>query len=86
MGVRVPDASFAFAQPTVVGGRLFIGSQAGKVYSLDANTGCTYWEFDAGALVRAAVTVGQNAAGWTAYLGDRHANVHALDAVTGKVL
>jgi polyvinyl alcohol dehydrogenase (cytochrome) len=81
-----PDASFAFAQPTVIGGRVFIGSQTGKVYSLDANTGCTYWEFDAGALVRAAITVGPNPAGWTANVGDRHANVNALDAMTGKVL
>ena len=81
-----PDASFAFAQPTVIGGRVFVGSQAGKVYSLDATTGCTYWQFEAGALVRAAITVGQNPAGWTAYVGDRHANVHALDAMTGKVL
>jgi hypothetical protein len=53
-----PGATFAFAQPTVIGGRVFIGSQAGKVYSLDASTGCTYWEFDAGALVRAAITLG----------------------------
>jgi polyvinyl alcohol dehydrogenase (cytochrome) len=81
-----PDASFAFAQPTVVGGRVFIGSQSGTVYSLDANTGCTYWQFDAGALVRAAVTVGQNPAGLTAYVGDRQANIRALDAMTGKAL
>ena len=81
-----PDASFAFAQPTIVGGRVLIGSQSGKVYSLDTDTGCKYWEFDAGALVRAAITVGQSPAGWTAYVGDRHANVHALDAITGKPL
>jgi len=36
--------------------------------------------------VRAAITIGQNPGGWTAYVGDRHANVHALDAMTGKVL
>jgi outer membrane protein assembly factor BamB len=74
-----PGASFAFAQPTVMGGRIFIGSQSGKVYSLDANTGCTYWEFyaGAGAAVRTAITVGQNATGWVAYFGDVKANVHA---------
>src|ERR1700758_3203414 len=38
-----PGANFAFAQPTVMGGRVFVGSEGGKVYSLDANTGCTYW-------------------------------------------
>src|SRR5579864_2816251 len=29
------------AQVTVVGGRVFVGSYANKVYSLDASTGCT---------------------------------------------
>ena len=83
-----PGASFAFAQPTVMGGRIFIGSQSGNVYSLDANTGCTYWEFYAGpgAAVRTAVTVGQNATSWVAYFGDVKANVHAVDAATGKAL
>jgi polyvinyl alcohol dehydrogenase (cytochrome) len=81
-----PGADFAAAQPTLMGGRIFIGSQIGKVYSLDANTGCTYWEFDAGAGVRTAITVGQSATGWVAYFGDLKANVHAIDAVTGAAL
>ena len=79
---------FAFAQPTVMGGRIFIGSQSGKVYSLDANTGCTYWEYyaGAGAAVRTAITVGQSATHWVAYFGDVKGNVHAVDAATGKAL
>ena len=81
-----PGANFAYAQPTVMGGRIFIGSQSGKVYSLDAKTGCAYWEFDAGANVRTAITVGQNATGWVAYFGDFKANVHAVDVATGKAL
>jgi polyvinyl alcohol dehydrogenase (cytochrome) len=31
-----PGATRSIAQPTIVGGRVFIGSQGGKVYSLDA--------------------------------------------------
>jgi polyvinyl alcohol dehydrogenase (cytochrome) len=83
-----PGADFALAQPTVMGGRIFIGSQIGKVYSLDANTGCTYWEYYAGpgAAVRSAITVGQNTTRWVAYFGDVKANVHAVDAETGKAL
>jgi polyvinyl alcohol dehydrogenase (cytochrome) len=85
-----PGASFALVQPTVMGGRIFIGSQSGEVYSLDASTGCTYWEFYAGpgAAVRTAITVGQNATRWVAYFGDVKikANVHAVDGVTGKEL
>jgi outer membrane protein assembly factor BamB len=41
-----PGAVRAFAQPTIVAGRLFVGSQNGKVYSLAADSGCTYWEFN----------------------------------------
>jgi polyvinyl alcohol dehydrogenase (cytochrome) len=83
-----PGASFAYAQPTVMGGRIFVGSQGGKVYSLDANTGCTYWEYyaGAGATVRTAIAIDQNATRWVAYFGDVRANVHAVDAATGKAL
>jgi polyvinyl alcohol dehydrogenase (cytochrome) len=63
-----PGANFALAQPTVMSGRIFIGSQIGKVYSLDAHTGCTFWEFDAGAAVRTAITVGQSATGLDGHL------------------
>ena len=34
----VPGATGMFAQPTVVGGRVFFGSQHGTVYSLDASS------------------------------------------------
>ena len=44
-----PGGIRALAQPTVAGGRIFVGSDSGKVYSLDAVTGCTYWTFKADA-------------------------------------
>jgi polyvinyl alcohol dehydrogenase (cytochrome) len=46
-------------QPTVVDGRLFVTSSAGRIYSLDAITGCTYWTYDAGAGSRTAITIGE---------------------------
>jgi polyvinyl alcohol dehydrogenase (cytochrome) len=79
-------AARSVAQPTVFGGRVFVGSQNGKVYSLDAKSGCSYWEFDAGTGVRAAVVIGQVGNGWAAYFGDLGANVHSVDALTGKEL
>ena len=81
-----PGAVRAFAQPTIVAGRLFVGSQNGKVYSLDSDSGCTYWVFDAGKPVRSAIVIGQQAGGWSAYFGDVSANVHAVDALTGRQL
>ena len=81
-----PGAIIAFAQPTIVAGRLFVGSQSGKVYSLDAGSGCTYWEFYAVRPVRSAIVIGQQADGWSAYFGDFGANVYAVDMMTGREL
>ena len=33
-------------QPTVVDGRVFLTSSAGRVYSIDAETGCIYWSYN----------------------------------------
>src|ERR1700722_2292673 len=79
-------ATRSVAQPTIFGGRVFVGSQNGKVYSLDAKSGCTYWQFDAGKPVRSAVVIGPGGDGWAAYFGDFGANVRAVDALTGKAL
>ncbi len=78
-----PTAMSAYAQPTVAGGRVFVGSAPGLVYALDAATGCTYWSFQAESNVRTAITIGP---GNIAYFGDLRANVYALDAITGKLL
>jgi glucose dehydrogenase len=58
-----PGDTRAYAQPAIVGGRLFVGSAGGKVYSLDAKSGCVHWIFDAGFSVRTAVTIGGSARG-----------------------
>ena len=81
-----PGATRSVAQPTIFGGRVFVGSQNGKVYSLDAKSGCTHWQFEAGKPVRSAVVVGPRGDGWAAYFGDAGANVYAIDALTGKML
>jgi polyvinyl alcohol dehydrogenase (cytochrome) len=81
-----PGAGKANAQPTVVGGRIFAGSDTGKVYSLDAATGCIYWIFKADRPVRTAITIGPVGGKWAAYFGDQHAQAYAVDAATGALL
>jgi polyvinyl alcohol dehydrogenase (cytochrome) len=88
-----PDDTQAAGQPVIVGGRVFVGSNGGTVYSLDASTGCVYWSYDAGGIVRSAISVikapksrRQKSPEWIAYFGDYHAAVHAVDAETGKLL
>jgi polyvinyl alcohol dehydrogenase (cytochrome) len=79
-------ATQAYAQPAVIGGRIFVGSANHRVYSLDAGTGCTYWVFPADYAVRAAISVGRSERGWSIYFGDQRANAYALDAATGKLI
>jgi len=79
-----PNGSSAFGQPAVVGGRIYVGSDNGFVYSLDAATGCVYWSFLASGGVRTAVTIGKSGSRYAAYFGDVKANVYAVDAGTGK--
>jgi polyvinyl alcohol dehydrogenase (cytochrome) len=85
-----PGDIAADAQPTVIGGRVFVGSQSGNVYALDAATGCVHWFFQAAASVRAAVSVGRvdtsSGSRVVAFIGDRAANVYAVDAGTGELL
>ncbi len=91
-----PKWAFGFArnttlsQPTVVGGRVFVGSQRGRIYSLDMANGCLYWSAKVAAGIRSAMTIGLFANGnpprYALYFGDFSANVHALDASTGAQL
>jgi len=81
-----PDASSSWAQPTVVGGWVFIGSQNGTVYGLDAKTGCIHWFFSADGGVRTAISVGERGGGAAVYFGDTSGNAYALDADSGRLL
>ena len=85
-----PGGLSAFGQPTVVAGRVFVGTDTGYVYSLDAKTGCVYWSFQAKGTVRSAVKIApvEGVAGVRlgVFFGDFHANVYGLDAQTGRQL
>ncbi len=80
----------ATGQPTIIGDRLYVTTEVGQIFCLNAQTGCTYWTMNAGAAVRAAISVGPLPAGSQAkfalYFGDEKSNVQAVDAATGKIL
>ena len=80
-----PQGNSAYGQPTVAGGRVFVGSDTGFVYSLDAASGCIYWSFRANAGVRTAVSIGpgSRANSFLAYFGDVKGNVYAVNAESG---
>ena len=84
----LPGSGGMRAQPVVVGGRLYLGSDNGFVYALDARSGCVHWSFDVGTPVVSAVNVGTvpGTDRDAVYFGDWSAHVHAVDAGTGQPL
>jgi polyvinyl alcohol dehydrogenase (cytochrome) len=85
-----PTGLSANAQPAVAAGRVFIGSDIGYIYSLDAASGCIYWSTETGIATRNAMTIGpvtgHGATKYAVFFGDAQANVYALDAQNGALL
>ena len=86
----LPFVTRMVSQPTVVGGRVFIGGPSGKVHALDAKTGCAYWVFEPETSVRGAISVarqpGADPPRYGAFFADRRANAYAVDAETGRLI
>ena len=86
----LPNSTSAYAQPSMMFGRVYIGADTGYVYALDAKTGCVHWSFDAKKSIRTAMVVGRvkvsGSSGYAVFFGDRQAGVYAVDAHTGKPL
>src|SRR4030095_7183326 len=83
-----PGATALYAQ-TIYDGRLYVSSNAGYVYSLDANSGCVHWAFRAQAAVRSSFTIGRISrtnARLAIFFGDIRGTAYALDASTGVVI
>jgi len=83
-----PGSSAAIAQPTVVGGLVFVGGADRKVYALDAKTGCTRWAFATDAVVRTAISFAPvpGTDQFAVFFGDVRANAYAVNAITGALL
>jgi polyvinyl alcohol dehydrogenase (cytochrome) len=79
-----PGAAATFGQPTSYAGKLYVGSEDGTVYALDAATGCLWWMFKASATVKTAISIATG--GNTAFFGDTNGNVYALKTADGSVL
>jgi len=67
------------SSPAVINGIVYVGSDDGNVYALDAGTGSQQWEYTTGGMVRSSPAVING----TVYVGSDDGNVYALDAGTG---
>jgi polyvinyl alcohol dehydrogenase (cytochrome) len=76
----------AFAQPTILGNYLFVGSAGGVVQALNRESGCVYWTFQATGPVRASAVVVPVADKHVVLIGDQVGWFYSLDAQTGKLL
>jgi len=87
-----PGAQRARSQPTVAMGTVFVGSQNGTVYALDANSGCVRWTFRASAEVRTPIVLSHDELPAThgkvplAFFGDLIGRAYALDSATGTLV
>jgi len=74
--------SYVDSSPAVVIGVVYIGSEDGNVYALDAKTGAKLWSYKSGSGVFSSPAV----ANGVVYVGSWDNNVYALDAKTGAKL
>ena len=82
-----PGAVRARSRPTYAYGALYVGSQNGTVYALDAKSGCIRWTFSTTAEVRTSVLVpAVSGREKPAFFADIIGRVYAVDALTGHEL
>lgn len=85
----LPATDSAYGQPTIVDGRVFLGSDSGYLYSIDALTGCVHWSFQAQAGLRSTPMIAPASPGsarMAAFFGDIRGNVYSVDASSGELL
>lgn len=78
-----PGAYATYSQPTSAAGRVFVGSEDGTVYALDAATGCVWWMYKAPATVKTAIAVGNQ--GDAAFFGDTNGIVYGVKVTDGTL-
>ena len=71
--------SYVESSPAVADGRVYVGSDDGRVYCLDAANGAQVWNYTTGFWVRSSPAVADG----RVYMGSLDCRVYCLDASTG---
>jgi len=84
------DSSSPHSYPLVTSDTVFIGSESGKLYALDRESGCTRWVFSADGNIRTAIVHGRvriNGEERTLlFFGTFGARAYAVDALSGRLV
>lgn len=86
----LPSGASLYSQPAVAFGRVFVGSDDGVVYSMDAKSGCAYWAYKSDQFGRFAPIIapisGYAGTRYAVYFVTRSSTAYAIDAQNGKLL
>ena len=87
-----------YGQPALVGKQILTSGSGGYLFSLDPNSGCTHWVYNAGATLRTPSLVGsvklphakhhttQPTTRQLVWIGDDKGTLHAVDTQTGTLV
>lgn len=83
-----PQTPTMRSQPVVAGDTLFVvASDAGRMYALDARTGCTKWQYENPGPLRSSISYGELSPGRPVVVaGDATGSVVAVDARSGRAI
>ena len=70
------------SSPSIVGGRVYVGSQDKNIYCLDARTGSFIWNFSTNSRLESSPAVVDG----KVYVGPDDGNVYCLDAYNGSLI
>ncbi len=69
-----------YSSPALADGVIFVGSNDGKLYAVDAETGATKWTFAATGRIASSPAV----SGGVVYVESYDSQLYAIDAATGR--
>ncbi len=78
---KVKTGGAVLSSPVVVDGIVYIGSDDGYFYALNADDGTEKWKFDTGGKVQGSAVVGRNG---TVYIGSQSGYLFALNGTSGE--
>ena len=71
---KYTTGNFVWSSPAVANGVVYVGSDDGNLYTLNASSGALLWQYQAGCLVRSSPAV----ANGVVYVGCYDYNVYAF--------